>query len=129
MHNIVKSVIESGRFELSDILKKIDTQWLQGSITDDEKAELVALAQGGAKVENSVDIIAKITNLEQRVKALEEGKTAGGEAEEYADFIVAKWYYAGDKITFNGKQYICIAPVGQVCTWSPADYPTYWQEA
>lgn len=129
MKNIIKSVIEAGRFELSDILKKIDTQWLQGSITDDEKAELVALAQGGAKVENSVDIIAKITDLEQRVKALEEGKTAGGEAEEYADFIVGKWYYAGDKITFNGKQYICIAPVGQVCTWSPADYPTYWQEA
>lgn len=129
MHNIVKSVIDAGRFELSEMLRKIDTLWLQGNLTDDEKAELVALAQGGAKVENSVDIIAKITDLEQRVKALEEGKATGGEAEEYPDYVVGKWYYAGDKVTFNGKQYICIAPDGQVCTWSPADYPIFWQEA
>lgn len=129
MYNIVKSVIEAGRFELSEMLRKIDTLWIQGNLTDDEKLELIALAQGGAKVENSVDIIAKITELEMRVKALEENKETSGEADEYADFVVGKWYYTGDKITFNGKQYICIVPVGQVCTWNPVDYPIFWQEA
>lgn len=135
MKNIVKSVIETGRFELSEMLRKIDVLWVQGSISDDEKLELVSLAQGGAKLENSVDIIAKLAELEQRVKALEEGKTAGGETEgddtietTYAEYTAGKWYYSGDCISFEGKAYKCIAPEGQVCTWNPVEYPPYWAE-
>ena len=34
----------------------------------------------------------------------------------------------GAGVTFESKKYDCIAPEGVVCTWSPAEYPTYWQE-
>lgn len=132
MKNIVKSVIETGRFELSEMLRKIDTLWLQGNLTDDEKVELVTLAQGGAKLENSVDIIAKLVELEQRVKTLEDGNTTTeGDASEggYPEYVAGKWYYSGDCISFEGKNYICIAPNGAVCTWNPSEYPAYWQEA
>ena len=50
------------------------------------------------------------------------------DAEEYPEYEVGKWYYAGDKISFNGSNYVCIAPDGAVCVWSPADYPAYWEE-
>lgn len=33
MYNIIKSVIESGRYELTDMLEKIDVIWIQGGIT------------------------------------------------------------------------------------------------
>lgn len=36
-------------------------------------------------------------------------------------------YYAGAKITFEGKRYICIAPAGYPCTYSPIEFPTYWE--
>ena len=36
-------------------------------------------------------------------------------------------YYNGDKVTFEGKKYICIAPEDTACVWSPSDYPAYWK--
>ena len=33
----------------------------------------------------------------------------------------------GDKITFEGGKYKCIAPDGVVCVWSPKEYPVYWE--
>lgn len=46
----------------------------------------------------------------------------------YPEYVVVKWYYNGDKITFDNEKYICTAPDGQVCVWSPVDYPAYWQK-
>lgn len=37
-------------------------------------------------------------------------------------------YHRGDKITFNGKKYECIAPEGVAVVWDPVTYPAYWQE-
>lgn len=129
MFEIVKNVIKSGRYELTELLGKIDTLWVQGDLTDEQHDELVRLAQGSADVENSVDIIAKLAELEARVAALENSETPGGETEEYPEYVVGKWYYNGDKITYDGKHYVCIAPSGAVCTWNPDEYPVYWTEA
>ena len=127
MFEIVKNVIESGRYELTELLGKIDTLWVQGGLTDEQRDELVGLAQRGADVENSVDIIGKLAELEARIAVLE---NPGGETEEvYPDYVIGKWYYNGDKITYNGKHYVCIAPSGAVCTWNPDEYPVYWTEA
>jgi hypothetical protein len=48
--------------------------------------------------------------------------------ESYDDYVPGKWYYGGDKASFNGKNYVCTAPEGTVCVWSPSEYPTYWRE-
>ncbi len=129
MFEIVKNVIESGRYELTALLGKIDTLWVQGDLRDEQRDELVELAQGGADVENSVDIIDKLAELEARIVALENSETPGGETEDvYPDYVIGKWYYNGDKITYNGKRYVCAAPVGAVCTWNPDEYPVYWTE-
>ena len=129
MYNIVKSVLSNGRYDLTDILKKVNSLWVQGSLTDSEYEELVGIARNGARVENSTDVIAKLEEIDKRVTALENGKVSTenteGNVEEY---VVGKWYYNGDKCAFEGKTYTCIAPDGVVCVWSPKDYPTYWSE-
>lgn len=129
MIKIIKNVIESGNFELTDILTKIDTFWLRGNITKEESDELYALAQAKAKPEKSIDVIKKLEELEQRIKAIEENRVTdnGATDNEYPDFEIGKWYYANDKVTFDGKKYECIVPAGSVCVWSPKEYPTYWQ--
>lgn len=125
MFEIVKNVIGTGRYELTALLGKIDTLWVQGDLTDEQRDELVGLARGSADIENSVDIIGKLAELEARIAALE---NPGEETEEYPAYIVGKWYYNGDKITYNGKRYVCAAPSGAVCTWNPDEYPVYWTE-
>ena len=74
MDEIIKNVIDSGRFELVDILKKIDTIWLQSDISDEQKDELVELAREKANPENSFaslqeqidNLAAKLSNVEQQ---------------------------------------------------------------
>lgn len=126
MYNVIKSVIESGRYELSDMLRKIDTVWIQGDITDAEKAQLIDLARGNANTTNSIEIYAKLEEHEKRIKALENGKTPEP-TDEYPPYEVGKWYCNGDKVSFDGKNYTCTAPEGVVCVWSPSEYPAYWE--
>lgn len=126
MYEICKSVISEGRFNLTEMLEKIDTLWVQGSLSDDEKTELVELAQSKADVGNSVDIMMKLQELDARITALENGSYEP--SEEYPEYVIGKWYYNGDKITCAGDKYICIAPEGQVCTWSPFEYLAYWEK-
>lgn len=125
MHDVIKDVINTRRYVLADMLHKIDTLWAQGDLDDEQRTELIALAQGNADMAQEVNVLTKIEELEQRVKALETGNTEPGEA--YPDYVVGKWYYSGDKITFEGVKYKCIAPDGVVCVWSPKWYPAYWE--
>lgn len=136
MYKIIKSVIQSGSFELNDILNKIDTVWMQGSVTDSQRQELVQQARGKADPANSyAPIQAQIDALAARVKALEEaGKTAdpGAPAEDWPEYVQPTGahdaYHNGDKVTYNGKRYLCVAPEGVAAVWSPDVYPSYWQE-
>ncbi|MBR5236175.1 MAG: hypothetical protein IKW06_02220 [Clostridia bacterium] len=129
MYEIIKKVINEGRFNLSDLLVKIDTLWVQGSLAKEQKDELVVLAQEKADFKSSFDIFLKLQELDERVKALETVEESEEQPEETtapAEYVPGKWYYNGDKVTFEGKEFVCIAPLGQVCTWSPAEYPAYW---
>ena len=125
MYDVIKDVINTRRYVLADMLHKIDTLWAQGDIDDDQRTELIALAQGNADTAQEMNVLEKLKELEQRVRALETGSTEPGEA--YPDYVVGKWYYSGDKITFEGVKYKCIAPALVVCVWSPKEYPAYWE--
>ena len=125
MYDLIRDVINTQRYVLADMLHKIDTLWAQGDLDDEQRTELIALAQGNADTAQEVNMLEKLEELEQRVRALETGSTEPGEA--HPDYVVGKWYYSGDKITFEGVKYKCIAPDGVVCTWSPKEYPAYWE--
>lgn len=129
MYDIIKSVIKNGSYELTTMLKKIDTQWVQDSITEEQRTELIELARENANASNSLDLLTKVLDLDKRVKVLEENKVAeSDETDEYPEYIVGKWYYAGDKLSFNDSNYECVAPDGTVCTWNPDEYPAYWKK-
>ena len=128
MYEIIKGVIQSGRYELTDILTKIDTLWVQSSLTDDERTELTDLARSGADPTQGVDVLAKLFDLDKRLKVLENAGTTDPEpGEEYPEYIPGKWYHKDDKCTYKGSKYICTAPAEVVCVWSPEEYPAYWQ--
>lgn len=130
MKSIFENVIARGNYELTGLLNKIDSYHIEGKLTDAERDELYARARVGAKVENGADMIAKLAELEARIKALEDSKADSGSAsaaeETIAEYTPGKWYYTGDKVTFGGNAYVCAAPDGQVCVWSPSEYPAYW---
>ena len=117
-------------FDLTAMLAKIDYHHIRGNLSDADREELVALARKKANPMGGVDVMAKLQDLEARIKALEDaGKTAGGDTTEadVADYVPGKWYYNGDKVLFEGVVKTCTAPAGVVCTWSPAEYPAYWE--
>lgn len=141
MYNIIKNVIESTRFELTDILKKIDTFWIQNAITEEQKEELVALAREKANPENShadlqkqVNVLfTKVAELEKEIKSLKSAKPDEEEPEvdEYPEYVTPTGshdaYHNGDKVTYKGVKYICIAPEGTAVVWSPETYPAFWK--
>lgn len=146
MYEIVKSVIESGRYELTDMLKKIDTLWVQNELTEEQKKELEALARDKAIPENSYaglqeqidtlyqtvsEVTAAISDLTDRVTVLEGGEPPEPpEPEEWPEYVQPTGahdaYNTGDKITYNGQHYICKM---EGCVWNPTDYPAGWELA
>lgn len=136
MYEVTKNVIQSGSFELHDILAKIDTLWLQGSLTDTERLNLIEMARGKADPAHSyAPLQAQINALAARVKALEDAAAPAdpdAPADEWPAYVQPTGahdaYYNGGKMTFNGERYICIAPEGVAVVWSPDVYPAYWEK-
>ena len=128
--SIIRSAIETGSYDLSSMLETIAYHQAHGDMTLEEMEELTGKARENAKTQYKEDdittILLQLHDLDQRVKALEEG--AEPAPKEYSEYKPGKWYYNGDGVTFESKKYDCIAPEGVVCVWSPAEYPTYWQE-
>lgn len=131
MYEVIKNVIRSGGFGLQHLLTKVDTLWLQGSLTDEQRLALIGLAREKADPANSfAPLQAQIDALAARVAALE---GAGEGQEEFPAYVQPTGghdaYRAGDQVTFQGKHYLCIAPEGVAVVWDPEVYPSYWQEA
>lgn len=146
MYSIFKNVIESGNYELSDILNKIDTKWLENALTDDERVELMRLAREKAIAENSYanadkrfeDIYRQLKELNDRVTAVEKANLdTDTEVEpevpvdEYPEYKAPTGahdaYFNGAKVTYNAQKYVCIAPEGVAVVWNPDVMPSYWQ--
>lgn len=49
----------------------------------------------------------------------------GDEFPPYEQPTAENPYMTGDKVTFEGKHYICLI---DNCVWSPAEYPQGWEE-
>ena len=144
MYDIIKNVIASGSYELTDILKKIDTIWLQGALTDEQRTELIDLARTSADPENSYAPLQKqintlyanmtemgktILSLTDKVSKLDGGSVTLPEADEYPVWVQPTGahdaYNTGDKMTYtDGKRYVCQM---DGCVWGPDTYPAGWK--
>lgn len=121
MYSIIKSTIEREQYDLSDLLTKINTLWVQSTITDEQRTELVSSAQAHAKAENSyapvqkqIDTLAAaLAALTERVTAIEQGTPhePPAEPDEWPEWTMwngvppIKWQN-GSKCTHNGQKYI-----------------------
>jgi len=128
MKSIFLNVIDRGGYDLSGLLKRIDSFHIEGKLTDAERDELYARARGGARTEDGVNLWKKMMEMDERLRKLETGTEGSTGEETPSEYIPGKWYYGGDRVTYSGKTYTCTAPEGSVCTWSPDEYPAYWQE-
>lgn len=79
MYEIAKSVIELGRYELVDMLAKLDTLWLQGGLTAGQREELVGFARDNAAPEASyAPLQAQVDALAGRVDAPDGARRGAG---------------------------------------------------
>ena len=134
-YEAAKNVALSGRRELSELLKVLDILWIQGDLTDEQHDELVQLARDHADPALSHDLTRQLEALEARVTKLEEAAKQPNVSPDPAPDADPEWpeykkdhpYRTGDKVTHQGKHYICNLPeYVDTCYWSPSAYPAYW---
>ena len=128
-------LIGERRYDLEDVLHRIDVMYAAGRLTDGEREELYALARENAKAQ--YDYAAEIEEIWAAIRALQAsaGGSSGGSSEEADEWPEYKQpagahdaYYTGDKITYKGKRYICVMPENVACTYPPDVYPSAWEE-
>ncbi|PWL55145.1 MAG: hypothetical protein DBY38_02420 [Clostridium cadaveris] len=137
MYSIIKEVLIKGKYELVDVLSKINKLWIEGSLTEEERDELVNLARSNANSENSyAENTQQIANLWEYYQQLDSRLTKlennqGVELpleEEWVEFVRPTGshdaYKIGDKVIFNNKKYICQM---DNCVWNPLVYPSAWE--
>ena len=140
----LRAQIASGDFRLQAMLDKLTRLYIEDMLTEEEYDDLMQLARDNAnpdkEIEENTDIIKqlmqhvtmseeKLKDLEARIAKLEDPESEPKEPTvTYEEYDPYKWYYKDMTCSFEGKNYICIAPEGVVCTWSPAGYPPYWKQ-
>lgn len=141
MKRIIKNVIDGGNYKLEEMLNKIMEMYIRSYITEEDITELETLAREKANPANSyaplqeqIDNIYNIelASIKSRLDKLEQESGQEGPeepAEEYPIYVqptgAHNAYKIGDKITYNGKKYICKL---DNCVWSPDAYPAGWEE-
>lgn len=134
MYRVFKDVIESKIYSLEDMINKIDTKWIQGILTEEQRKELIALAQknadpnlSNAPLQKQIEEISKkylalegtVTALSATVQKIKETVESGGTVvpepeppiveecpvwEPYNGIPPIKWQ-KGSKCAHNGKRW------------------------
>lgn len=135
-----QTIINTGGYDLADITERIKTMYAMGELTEDEMKQLLDSAAANANQDAMLpDMSERVGALETRMAAVEErvGKLeAGGvelaepeePADEWPEWVrpVSKdtQYNKGDKVTFNGRHYMCVK---NNVSSSPDEDPKRWQ--
>lgn len=142
MHEIVKNVILSGSFKLDDMTKKINTLWVQGDLTEEQKNELFILMKEHLNPETEMpEALEMCRALKEEVKILKERVTKlenGGIAPEPPAGVEVPVWEPWDGIS-NRYQYGAVVAIDQKYyidtfqgqnTWMPGSMGTegLWKE-
>jgi hypothetical protein len=126
MKDIFKTVIEKGGYDLTALIKKIDTYHVEGKITDEERAELYSLARKSPEAQ--YDYNTEIEKLWEAVRALQSDKETEGDTNTPEEFNQPTGahdaYMKGASVVYNGKTYKSIIDNN---VWSPDTYPNGWE--
>lgn len=144
MYDVIKIVIDAGGYSLSDVLAKIEREWVLGRLTDEGRDQLIDAARANATPEGSMaPLQERMAAVELALKAAQESieamdarlKTLEGQeppeppvADEWPEFVrpmgAHDAYPMGAKITYRGKHYVSLID-GNV--WPPDEYPQGWR--
>ena len=123
MFETFQTIINVGGYDLADLTERIKTLYAMGELTEDEMTQLLDSAAANANQDAMLpDMSERVGALETRIAAVEErvgkleaGDVEPGEPEQPADEW-PEWvrptskdtqYNNGDKVTFNGRHYVC----------------------
>ena len=135
-----QTIINAGGYDLTDLTQRIKTLYAMGELTEDEMKQLLDSAAANANQDAMLPDVServgaletRIAAVEERVGKLESGGVEPGELEEPADEW-PEWvrptskdtqYNKGDKVTFNGRHYMCVK---NNVSASPDEDPKRWQ--
>ena len=148
MYEIIKSVIEGGAFKLNDLSNKIDTLWVGGKLTDEERENLISLMSDhlnpATEAPQDYELLARqiadlketVSSLSDRVTVLKGGET---EPEKPTGVVIPEWepydgisdqYQYGAVVTHNGRYFQNVL-LGQQNVWEPESAGVderYWKE-
>lgn len=71
IYELFKSIIATGNYSVEDMERKIDTLYIEGKLSEEQRTELIALTSDNANDNLQIDIVAKLKDLEDRIFALE----------------------------------------------------------
>lgn len=157
MYEIFKSVILSKSYNLEEMIKKINIRWVEDVLTEEQREELITLAQTNADPENSnaplqkqIEEISKkylaleetVATLSATVQKIKETVESGGTVvpdpeppitEEYPAWepyngIPPVPYQVGSKVIHNGKKWESMVPNN---VWEPGAFgvdQNIWKE-
>lgn len=157
MYEIFKSVITSKSYNLEQMIKKINTRWVEDTLTEEQREELIALAQTNADPSQSnaplqkrieeiskkqialEDTVEKLSATVQKIKeTVESGGTVVPDPEPPVTEEYPAWepyngippvpYQVGSKVTHNGKKWESMVPNN---VWEPGVFgvdQNIWKE-
>lgn len=157
MYEIFKSVIASKSYNLEEMIKKINTRWVEDTLTEEQREELIALAQtnadpsqSNAPLQKQIEEISKkqialegtVEKLSAMVQKIKETVESGGTVvpdpeppitEEYPAWepyngIPPVPYQVGSKVAHNGKKWESMVPNN---VWEPGAFgvdQNIWKE-
>lgn len=124
MFDTFQTIINAGGYDLADLTQRIKVVYAMGELTEDEMTQLLDSAAANANQDAMLpDVSERVGALETRIAAVEErvGKLeAGGAEPSEPEEPAGEWpewvrptskdtqYRKGDKVTFNGRHYMCV---------------------
>lgn len=157
MYEIFKSVIASKSYNLEEMIKKINIRWVEDILTEEQREELITMAQtnadpsqSNAPLQKQIEEISKkqialedtVEKLRAMVQKIKETVESGGTVvpdpeppitEEYPAWepyngIPPVPYQVGSKVTHNGKKWESMVPNN---VWEPGAFgvdQNIWKE-
>lgn len=157
MYEIFKSVIASKSYNLEEMIKKINIRWVEDILTEEQREELITMAQANADPSQSnaplqkqieeiskkqialEDTVEKLSAMVQKIKeTVESGGTVVPEAEPPITEEYPAWepyngippvpYQVGSKVTHSGKKWESMVPNN---VWEPGAFgvdQNIWKE-
>ena len=132
MYEVFENAIQSGRFDLTDLTRKIGKYHVEGTLTDEQRDALITAAREKANPHNSygewqaeIDRIWEAIRKLQTAAPVEQPETPVDEYPAYVQPTGAHDAYPiGAKVTYKSKRYVSKTAAN---VWAPDVYPAGWE--